>query len=290
MSVTDVLYYFDESGDFGYLDKEPPAGSFGVVAGFAFPASHGDEYSRILNELYLTLETTGCDKIRSAFVFVGNRNKEIFDKYLDFFLDNQLLIIYEAICLRGAYKNKMELDDIIKRNTTTTKENNIITITKDEQDNMYHDVLKGIIIKLDTMCSLEGNNSLSMVSDNIDKKILKISKRNLNDLSKKDYNRSYKMFDKSKRQNFTSKITIRTDFPDMDVKYVKEIGITTDNGPAFAADFVSNSIYRHLKEKIKTGHANKLHAKEIMEGYPLIKKIVFLNDEDMTDKIYNHLC
>jgi len=129
-----------------------------------------------------------------------------------------------------------------------------------------------------------------MISDNMDKSILRKARQKITHLSKDQHVYTYKAIDKQEKKEIKTSIVFKCDYPDLAVQHVKGLSLTDDVAMTFAADLIANSIYRHLKMKIFVGKENALHSHAMMQDHYLVNRIVFLSDDDMTDKLYNHKC
>lgn len=286
METHDTYFVMDESGDSGFLNNEPPLDSFGLIAGFAFPARNKSLFENKLKALYNKLDTENMAKVRAAFAFVGDRNIEVKNDYIKFFLDSELLIVYEAMFLRGAFIMKQLTEELKKHAKESRRNKHIKIFSKEQKQDVYFEVLTGLLIKLDEICKLEESSNMAMLTDTVDKKILHDARRLLNHLKRDEHNYKVKAVDTQKGERLEGKLVSKIYYP-VAIKNIDMIDVSDTPEITFAGDFIANSIYRHLKKKIQEGYDYGLNSQKIMQDFPLSSKIVLLNDDNMTDKLFS---
>jgi len=286
MKEYDTFFIFDESGDRGFLTAEPAPDSFGLIAGFIFPARNKSGFETRLKEIYAKLDTANMAKVRSSFAFVENRNAEVKEEYLRFFLESELLIVYEAMFLRGAYIMERLAEEMKERAKQGRRNTHIKVLTKEQKQDVYFEVLRGLMIKLDEICRTEENSSLAMLTDTVDKSILREARRSLNCLKRDEHISRVKAVDTEKGQRLEGSVVSTVDYP-VAIKNIEMIDIADEPELTFAADFLANSIYRHLKGKIDKGCKLGLNSQKIMQDFTLVSKIALLNDNSMTDRLFS---
>lgn len=286
METHDTYFVMDESGDSGFLENEPSIDSFGLIAGFAFPAHNKSLFGRKLKVLYNNLDTDQMAKVRAAFAFVGDRNIKAKKEYIRFFLDSELLIVYEAMFLRGAFIMKQLSEEMKKPAKQSRRNQHIKILSKEQKQNVYFEVLlTGLMIKLDEICKSEEGSSMAILMDTVDKKILRKARRLLNHLKRDEHNYKVKAVDTQKSKPLEGQLISKIHYP-VAIKHIDRIDISDTPELAFAGDFLANSIYRHLKEKTQQGCEYGLNSQKIMQDCPLVSKIALLEDNNMTDKLF----
>lgn len=282
----DTYFVMDESGDSGFLDNEPSLDSFGLIAGFAFPGRSKSLFEKKLKVLYNKLDTDKMAKVRAAFAFVGDRNIEVKKEYIKFFLDSELLIVYEAMFLRGAFVMKQLAEEMKERAKQSRRNKHIKILSKEQKQDVYFEVLTGLLIKLDEICKIEESSNMAMLTDTVDKKILRDARRLLNHLKRDEYNYKVKAVDTQKGEPLEGQLISKIYYP-VAIKNIDMIDVSDTPELIFAGDFLANNIYRHLKKKIQQGCEYGLNSQKIMKDFPLAPKIVLLNDNNMTDKLFS---
>ena len=282
----DAYFVMDESGDGGFLENEPSKNSFGIIAGFAFPARNKASFEEKLKELYSKLDTEAMSKVRSAYAFVGDRNADVKEEYVNFFLGSELLIVYEALFLKGVFIMKQLVEQMKKRAKQNRRNTDIVILTKEHKEDVYFEVLTGLIVKLDEICNIEGSSDLAILTDTVDKSILHEARKLLKSLSRDEHVSKLKSVDKGKGEQIEGAVISKVHYP-VAIKNLDFIGISDKPELTFAADFLSNSIYRHLKNKVEEGCQFGLNSKKIMRDFPLVSKIALLDDNSMTDRLFS---
>lgn len=286
MEPHDTYFVMDESGDSGFVNNEPSLDSFGLIAGFAFPACNKSLFEKKLKALYNKLDTNKMAKVRAAFAFVGDRNIEVKNEYIKFFLDSELLIVYEAMFLRGAFIMKQLAEEMKECSKQSRRNKHIKILSKEQKESVYFEVLTGLLIKLDKICKLEESSNMAMLTDTVDKKILRDARRLLNHLKRNEHNYKVKAVDTQKGEPLEGQSISKIYYP-VAIKNIDMIDVSDTPELIFAGDFLANRIYRHLKEKIQQGCEYGLNSQKIMQDFPLAPKIALLNDNNMTDKLFS---
>ncbi len=286
MEKHDTYFVMDESGDRGFLYNEPSLDSFGLIAGFAFPARNKSPFENTLKALYNRLDTENMKKVRAAAAFVGDRNIGVKNDYIKFFLDSELLIVYEAMFLRGAFIMKQLTEDMKERAKESRRNKHIKILSKEQKQDVYFQVLTGLLVKLDEICKLEENSNMALLTDTVDKKILRDANRVLNHLKRDEHSYIIKAVDTQKGERLEGQLISKIDYP-VAIKNIDMIDVSDTPEITFAGDFIANSIYRHLKKKFQEECDYGLNSKKIMQDFPLSPKIAMLDDDNMTDKLFS---
>lgn len=286
MEMYDTYFIMDESGDRGFLDNEPSLDSFGLIAGFAFPARNKPQFEKELKTLFNNLEIDKMAKVRAAFVFVGDRNIEIKKEYIKFFLDSELQIVYQAMFLRGAYIMR-QLAKKMKEHAKQSRRNNHIKIlSKKKKQDVYLEILAGLLTTLDGIYEIKESSNSAILTDQVDKKILHDARNLLNHLKRDEHCYKKKAVNTQKGRPIEGLSVSKFNYP-VTIKNINMIDVSDTPELTFAGDFLANSIYRHLKEKIHQGTEYGLNSQKIMQDFPLAPKIAFLNDNNIIDKLFS---
>ncbi len=67
---------------------------------------------------------------------------EVKNDYIKFFLDSELLIVYEAMFLRGAFIMKQLIENLKERAKESRRNKHIKTLSKEQKQNVYFQVLE----------------------------------------------------------------------------------------------------------------------------------------------------
>ena len=287
MEMHDTYFVMDESGDRGFIDDEPSLDSFGLIAGFAFPAHNKSLFENKLIELYNKLDTKDMKKIRSACAFVGDRNIKVKNEYIRFFCDSELLIVYQAMFLRGSFIVKQLAKELKQLAKESRCNKHIKILSEKKKQDVYFEILSGLLIKLDEICKVEESSNMAILTDTVDKKILSDARHLLNHLKRDKHSYKLKAVNTQKRENVEKQLISKIYYP-ISIKNIDMINISDRLEITFAGDFIANSIYRHLKKKIQEGCDHGLNSQKIIQDFPLFSKIALLNDDNITDKLFSN--
>jgi len=108
-----IHYYFDESGEKGFVKEGFDKTTIGLVAGIALPSIHVPEIERDLSDILSKLNTSNSNKIHSTELFENEDNRKIREKLLEYLSNTEeWLLIYEAVYPLGLYQNNKISTDL----------------------------------------------------------------------------------------------------------------------------------------------------------------------------------
>jgi hypothetical protein len=282
-----VNYYFDESGEKGFVRKDSDPTAFGLIAGIALPSRNVPEIQSKLNDLFSEIEGQSFEKLHATEIFADGENAEIRDQLFDLILkEKELLIICEAVYPKGVANDNEALQKIIESHEP---QNQRIKVSKRSQKNrLYNILLEGILVKLDEICRIENSSDLFMITDLIDKAIWKEANAVLEYLCASEHIKVVTCFDPEVNKVLKGKIKTKVEGIDISVKHIKSIKIEeSPSSVTLASDIVCNSIHHHLRRQIEVGEYPRLNAKSTFNGFFLAEKIALLDDNYLIDSLYS---
>lgn len=284
--MDNVYYYFDESGEKGFVKDGFSKNDFGLLAGIAMPqrciADFESNFAKILSKL----EISDVKKVHATELFDKEVNRKVRDELLEYMAGKQeWLLIYEAVYPLGLYNDEASKEEIRLKHrpeSPRVKLSNNKTKTR-----IYNSLLEGLIIKLDEMCKIEGSTNLVMISDHIDSSIHKEALEVLGYLQEDEHRRTVTGFDTEDRKVVSKDIFTKVDGADLSVQHVATVTVDSSESPmTIAADIVANTLYRHMREKISQEDCLRLHGEEILSGYILKDKAAFVGNGYVMDDLY----
>jgi Protein of unknown function (DUF3800) len=283
----DYNFYFDESGYKGYLQEEPNHNDFCLIAGLLISKTDESSILAKLTDLFSSIEINKGEKLHATDIFKDGKNSDIKKKFLDFIKgESKIHIFHSAVYCIGVYNDRVFTQNILDRNKIDKPSNPIKTSLNKKKENVYHIPFTNIIIKLDEFCDNDCSK-LNLITDRIDESIEKESKKVINEINENESRTIYKGFDTRNQTVVSKTLTINIKGFEMGVNHIKELTIDHQNSNlTIAADIIVNLIYRHLKSKIENGFDKGLNGNDIFENFELKEKIVFLDDNSLTDKLY----
>jgi hypothetical protein len=282
-----VRYYFDESGEKGFLTSSFSASDIGLIAGIALPARVALALEAETDSILARLDTTGIDKLHATELFKDGKNLEVRDSLLEFLRNrNEWLLVYEAIYPLGLYKSNESIQQLLAK----TKPNNTsVKVAKNERClRIYTELLKGVVIKLDAVCQTEESSDLLMISDRLDEGIHREALQLLDHLKQKVHVKKISGFDTVTKKVVHSTLKSSIQGFDATVRYVTDI--RTETAPSnltIVADIVTNTLYRHLKSVVKENPNIRLHSNAAVKGFQLLNRIAFVSDSYIADSMYS---
>lgn len=285
--MEDVHYYFDESGEKGFVRKDFALSDIGLIAGIALPSRCIPEFESSISKILSKLNTSNVKKIHATELFSDGNNIKVRDELLDYLSKkNEWLLIYEAVYPLGIYQSKKIESEIFNKHKPVNPR--VKTSKNSEKSRIYNTLLKGVIIKLDEMCKTEKSPNLLMVSDHIDQGLHKEALETLGYLKIKEHRKTVTGFDTVTNKVVSRDILSKVEGIDVSVKHIDTIIIDSIESPmTIAADIITNTLYRNIKNVIKTSNETvRLHSDKALEGYVLKKKIAFIGDDYIMDNLY----
>ncbi len=188
--MEDVHYYFDESGEKGFVREGFTVEDIGLIAGIALPSRCVSEFEASVSKILSNLNTSDVKKIHSTELFSDEGNIKVRDDLLEYLSKkDEWLLVYEAVYPLGIYQSKERESEIFNKYKPV---NPRVKISKNQpKRRIYNYLLEGVIIKLDEMCKIENSQNLVMVSDHIDHRLHKEAIETLGYLKKRTSKNSY---------------------------------------------------------------------------------------------------
>ena len=280
-----VFYYFDESGEKGFLDSSFSAS--GLIAGIALPARVIGAFESEANAILSRLDTSGVDKEHATELFKDGKNLDVKNELLDFLRNrDEWLLVYEAIYPLGLFKAEESTRNLIAKHKPA---NPRVKIPKNEKRlRIYTALLKGIIVKLDEVCRTEGSSELLMISDRLDEGIHKEALQTLDYLKQEVHTQTASGFDTETKKVVHGKIESRVEGFDVTVRHIANIQTElTPSCLTIVADVISNSLFRHLRSVVEANPDIRLHSKAAISGFHLANRIAFADDNYIIDTLYS---
>jgi hypothetical protein len=284
--MTSVHYFFDESGEKGFIKEGFNNDNIGLVAGIALPSKYISEFEGALSIILSKLNTSSSNKIHSTELFSNEENRKVRDEILEYLSSSEgWLLIYEAVYPLGLYQNETKTAAIFDQHKPKKPQ---VKVSRNPQKNrIYNSLLEGVIIKLDETCKIEESRNLVMVSDHIDSGIHKEALETLGYLKEKEHRKTVTGFDTVTKEIVSKDILSKVEGIDISVNYVKTIEVDSSESPmTITADIIANTLYRHINEKLTSHQKLRLHSRKAIEGYLLESKVAFIDDNYVMDDLY----
>jgi hypothetical protein len=285
--VSKLHYYFDESGEKGFLREGFAMSDLGLIAGIALPERVVPQFERgIGGILGKCTNMNEISKVHAVELFKEGANQDVKEEVLSFLCAaEEWLLIYEAVYPLGLYRYEQALLDSIAERAPRGP--GVKVSGNKAKIRVYTVLLEGVIIKLDEVCAKEQSPELLMISDRLDARIHKEALSALGYLKEAIHVKKKSGFDAVTREVVHGNVTSEIAGLDIAVKYVKEI-VTEDavSVMTVAADIVANTLYRHLIRAVEASPGVPLHSDSVMAGFPLKGKAQFVGDY-VVDRMYS---
>lgn len=281
-----VHFYFDESGEKGFVTWRFTAEDIGLVAGIALPANDVAAFEAAISCILAKADQSHLEKIHAAELFKDGANASVKDELLNFLAARQgWMLAYEAVYPLEIYRQKVSNEMLPEQHRPKTPR--VMTSKNKVSARIYTELLEGIVVKLDEVCRLEGSSSVAMFSDRIDKGLFKEANSKLGYLKEEVHTGNVSGFDTVASKVLHGSVASQVIGFDNTVRFVAEITTeATTSTMTVVADIISNTLYRQLKETSNTCPGVRLHGHAALDGYALKHRVGFVDDNYVMDALY----
>jgi hypothetical protein len=284
--MQEIHYYFDESGEKGFVGAGFTIEDIGLVAGIALPSGDVARFEADVSCILAKADSSTVKKLHATELFKDGANASIKAELLGFLSARQgWLLVYEAVYPLGLYRQELSTNSILDQ--YKQKDPRVKVSGNKAQTRIYTELLEGIVVKLDEVCRLEGSSSVAMLSDRIDKGLFKEATARLNYLKEETHANSVSGFDTEANKVVHGSVTSQVIGFDSTVRFVTETTTEyTTSTMTIVADIVANTLYRQLKATSQAHAGIRLHSHAALEGYALKPRVAFADDNYIVDTLY----
>ena len=283
-----IHYYFDESGEKGFVTSGFTAEDIGLVAGIALPINEVAGFEADISKILDKADLLQLKKLHAAELFKDGAYASVKDELLNFLSARQgWLLVYEAVYPLGLYRYRQEASNESLLEQHKSKAPRVKISENNAHTRIYTELLEGIVVKLDEVCRLKESSSVAMFSDQIDKGIFKEATSRLEYLKQEVHTNKVSGFDTEAKKVVHGSVTSQVMGFDTTVRFVTEITTeATTSTMTVIADIISNTLYRQLKATSKAYAGIRLHGHAALEGYALKPRVAFVADNYIMDTLY----
>jgi len=288
--TTQASCFVDESGFVGFAETErrlePDSRAFGLIAGLLLPDESLIQLELEVAVLFSGIEADEGVKLHASEVFAEGANCEIRDGLFEYLADrDDSLIVYEAVYAKGVLEDREALNAIV--NQACGRAGDSPTPGNASKTRLLIVLLRGLIFQLDTICQCSGVSQVMLLSDTLDKGVLKEAKRQLCELRSDTTKRTIRHWSK-KTGLVEGTFGVRVSGFDNRTSRVSEIDTDTAHpNLVLAADIVANSLYHHLGLRIsKSSGYPALHDQAALKEFPLKRRVANLHSGFFTDLVF----
>lgn len=281
-----IHYYFDESGEKGFVTSGFTVSDIGLVAGIALPSSEVVSFEAGVSRILAQADSSKSEKVHATELFKDGANVSVKTELLDFLSERRgWLLVYEAVYPLGLYRQETPTASTFEQHKPKISR---IKISENKtQIRIYTELLKGIVVKLDEVCRLEGAASVAMFSDRIDRGLFKEAASSLKHLKEETHTENVSGFDTATKKVVYGSVTSNVIGFDSIVRFVTEITTeSTTSTMTIIADIIANTLYRQLKATSQVHPGIRLHGHTALEGYILKHRVAFVDDNYIMDTLY----
>lgn len=284
--MSDTHYYFDESGEKGFVSDSHADSDIGLVAGLALPDSQLSVFASKAENLMSKLNEASDEKLHATDIFRDGRNSEIKQEAFSFLAEaDNWLLVYEAVYPKGLHMRRVSTDQILS--PPDSLRSPIKHSKNPSRERIYTHLVEAVIVKLDEIARMEESNSVVMQTDRIDSGLLKELHATLSDLQSSESTIQVTGYDPEAKKLVQGAITTSVIGFDIAVKHIKEIKTERSESPlTFLADLITNALYRHLKAVIKEKGPIALHSDAAVSDFSLYGKVAFVGENYVPDLLY----
>ena len=267
MTTEKIVLICDESGAKGKsTNRESFPGEIGIFAGFMILEKNIDVVTRDLEAISLPFKQSG--KIHLADLSENDQHK-IRNEIFSYLLENRIPCLFEAVHVEGYYEATLHLKELELRGRNIVPDH--ISISRHEAFEVLHnDLFLGVFTKALAICMdcLETEYFIKVITDRIDKKVVKGFKKRVDELlSDSPIQISSKGYDTIAKRVVERKARIDFDIPDkykIPIEFKGyEIEIDAKNGAlTIAADVIANSLHNHFRKRNLDDIGGDLHSND----------------------------
>ena len=286
IAMQKIHYYFDESGEKGFVTPDFTTADIGLIAGIALPSSDVACFEADVSPILAKADSSQAEKFHATELFKDGANASVKAELLDFLSARQgWLLVYEAVYPLGLYVQETSKGSLCEQHKP--KNPRVKISGNSTQPRIYTELLEGIVVKLDEACRLEGSSSVAMLSDRIDKGIFKEARSRLEYLKEEVHIENVSGFDTESKKVVRGSVTSRVLGFDSMVRFVTEITTErTTSTMTIIADIIANTLFRQLKTTSQAQVGIRLHGHAALEGYALKHRVAFVDDNYIMDTLY----
>lgn len=288
----------DESGAKGYADKsEKYPGETGVFAGFIIT----DEHIEDLKKDIIRIAIKYFNEEKWHIYSLSNELMELLrEEVFDILAEKNLTCMYEAIHVEG-FKAEHELHKDLRRIGESNLKSGVKLSSNPNPPSLHESLFQGLFCKALAyfIDSLDENDELIVISDKVDKPIMKKFFKKANDVT--DFSpREYKetAYDTKKGEVVRGTIHIKDNMLEQYKMYdIQSANFSVELDTPYdcltlAADILANSINYIFKSRLDYQIGKPLHNDCSVNQHPLIKQFYgIIYEERMpwtSDTIYMH--
>lgn len=279
-----MLFYFDETGDQGFVEEIISKEFYGAIVGIAINESDGKQMEHEFAQLLKKIDPNKYKKLHCTEIFRNDQNIEILNGAYEILeKSNNFAIINEAAYSVGVKKyydlvnsllSSIPLPQYLKLNI------------KNKKVKLYNELLEGIIVKLECFAELNACSEIKMISDYKDIQSQKESKNILEDLKSSGFIHTQKIYNTETKRVLERKISTSFDSR-INIKRIAEMEFLDYVHPLlFVADFLGFELLRHFRKKMKFKSGIQFHSNDMIDGFRLKNKVEFIGDNYFSDAVY----
>jgi len=292
-----IYLIIDESGAKGYSkNRESYAGEFGIMAGFFI---QGEYFKSVESDLELMLDEYKINGKLHITDLDPDAQSALRQEVFSYLKSANACIVYDAQYVDGLHANAQMVNEL-KDEAKKQKRSNI-KISDSEFELLLHvSLFEGVFnYALEVCYKLYWNTfDLDIISDNIDKPIIKKFEASVEDILKMGQTkkiRDVSGYDPDKEEVLKGRIETEVIgsggmFPDFSKSNVKIS--TSDSVFTVVADIIANSLHYHFKSLQKGTPGISLNNRIALKGYELESLIYCIHDgvteESMSDILFRH--
>jgi hypothetical protein len=284
MRTKHLLGWVDEAGEKGLMRRlrEEDDASLGLMCALCVPAEKESEVRRRLSGPFAEFKDTfgllskshitdAFDPKNSAWSHASKIRTDIFG----IIKEARLHVVYDAcrmVVARRSFTRQQELE----RKLRELQSERYAFGNLDDRERLERRLIGGLARKVDLLAFSEGADNLDLFFDRMDDQIFEELKAKAAQISSLQTSIVAKGWDREKRKPACTTWTFDRSSDSTPVSFLTlmklEVASTTD-GRIFAADVVTNSLFRHLRELPSNSHLN---VKAATDGW-ILSDCVFAN-------------
>ncbi|MBY0540369.1 MAG: hypothetical protein K2P52_03020 [Campylobacterales bacterium] len=264
----------DESGAKNYSDKqEQYEGEFGIMVGFLIPYEYLEMCKDTSKSIFHEFKNNGKLHITDL---EDNEQKKLRDKVYMLFKEYKVGWFYHGTFVQDFFESE-----------------NKLKLSSNQKSSLHYEVFKGVFFKaLDFYrmhCKDIKKIDIEIITDNLDKGIIKLFKKNLQDsiilMTKRTLSKTLHTYNKETNELISCTRTSKLEVREIEGENIQwediQFEIITENSNlTFIADILANSTHYYIKQEIIKNKDINLNSKIAVKNHPLKEQVMCCNTFD----------
>lgn len=284
-----ALCVLDEAGFVGFAETQPTkplhSRAIGIVGGLLIPSDTANLCEQELARLFSEALQGHAGKPHAYEVFRDGRHAGAREEVFEFLLSlEKCLVVYEAVHALGVLQDRDSLRKIIDR---AREIGGVDPLPEGgSRTRVLTTLYRGILFQVDELCKSIGIPQAKILTDHLDRGLLKEQLAQLRELQSETSTREYTTWSEQ-TDVVKGRVEVRTPGFDNRTDRIGGVSVDTEHPHlVLASDTVVNSLHRLLREHVDRCEGfPPLHDGIALEGFRLRSRVASIASNYWTDRV-----